>query len=321
MSPIHQRLMLLVGALPEEMHAHGHSVAELIEAELTEKKAALEIRCPHVWDVDGRARGVMHRLTLRGETLVVEDVGLDEHGEPLDVGVDRTEIPFVDAVHILLNLTPEERARLGVERTQRPADPTSPLAEQVLTMVHAFPDSGRKDAVRSLAAQVAAMEADHARLARERAEIDEAASATIAQYRADRDAAVHARTGERMMMGSRAAEAETDRDHLAAALAEVREAWAAVDVGELAAGIYASSGSGPDGRERLRLAGFAIDRMNAATLATTADLGATLDARIAESVRERCARLVDWHADHDPLADAMRSMPLDEADRIERGGR
>lgn len=80
----------------------------------------IEFRFPHVWDVNGRPRGVMHRLTLRGETLVVEDVGLDEHGEVLDVGADRTEIPFVDAVHILLNLTPEERARFGIERTQRP---------------------------------------------------------------------------------------------------------------------------------------------------------------------------------------------------------
>lgn len=82
---------------------------------------AIELRFPHVWDVNGRPRGVMHRLTLRGETLVVEDVGLDEHGEPLDIGADRTEIPFVEAVHVLLNATPEERARLGVERTQRPA--------------------------------------------------------------------------------------------------------------------------------------------------------------------------------------------------------
>ena len=59
--------------------------------------------------------------------------------------------------------------------------------------------------------------------------------------------------------------------------------------------------------------------------ATPADLAAAHDAKIAESVRERCARLVDWHADHDAdlsaLADAMRSMPLDEAERIERGGR
>lgn len=80
----------------------------------------IEFRFPHVWDVNGRPRGVMHRLTLRGETLVVEDVGLDEHGELLDIGADRAEIPFVDAVHILLNLTPEERARFGAERTQRP---------------------------------------------------------------------------------------------------------------------------------------------------------------------------------------------------------
>ncbi len=138
------------------------------------------------------------------------------------------------------------------------------------------------------------------------------ANAEVERLTRERDEA-HATLGD---LHAQWAAVTSDRDRLAATLAEVREAAEAlVECVDAIDGDALRYGLGPalDAADTVR---------NLAS--TPADLAAAHDARIAESVRERCARLVDWHADHDPdlsaLADAMRSIPLDEAERI-GGGR
>lgn len=75
---------------------------------------------PHVWDVDGKARGVVHELIQEGTELVVRE-SWTENGKPYHS--DQIRLPFDQAVHILLNLTSAERERFGTERTVRPTNP------------------------------------------------------------------------------------------------------------------------------------------------------------------------------------------------------
>ena len=85
-------------------------------------KQTLSVKIPHVWDVDGKPRGVAHELILEGETLTVKDFCLDEHGQEMDAGKARqiSSMPFTQAVHILLNLTVQERETYGIDRTLPP---------------------------------------------------------------------------------------------------------------------------------------------------------------------------------------------------------
>lgn len=61
---------------------------------------------PHVWDVDGRPRGVRHELVIEGGSLVVRDAMLDEHGAVMSAEERRIEL--TTAVHALINMSDGE---------------------------------------------------------------------------------------------------------------------------------------------------------------------------------------------------------------------
>jgi hypothetical protein len=73
---------------------------------------------PHVWTVDGQPLGVRHEIRYEAGMLVVRDIGIEADGAERQP--DEARIPFVEAVHVLLNLTPDERRYFASERTQRP---------------------------------------------------------------------------------------------------------------------------------------------------------------------------------------------------------
>lgn len=75
---------------------------------MTNQKNELSINISHVWDVDGKPRGISHSMTLDGDDLVIQDVGLDEKGLRLSGEIRR--INFLTAVHALLNLSDDELA-------------------------------------------------------------------------------------------------------------------------------------------------------------------------------------------------------------------
>lgn len=68
----------------------------------------IKIDIPHVWDVDGKPRGVRHSILLDGDDVIVSDVCLDENGAEIDACPHRRTIPLTRVVHCLLNLTDEE---------------------------------------------------------------------------------------------------------------------------------------------------------------------------------------------------------------------
>ena len=80
---------------------------------------------PHVWDVsmDGqytdRPGGVKHELVGDGETVVVREVWyLSDTGE--EQQVDEVRIGINELVHLVVNMTPVERAHFSENRTTRP---------------------------------------------------------------------------------------------------------------------------------------------------------------------------------------------------------
>lgn len=101
---------------------HGPKLAALLEdlRERAARPASLSIEVPNVWTIDGLPSGVVHELELDGATLTVRDLRTGPHGER-GLGQEAS-LPFVQAVHILLNLTPDERERFGTERTQPPGE-------------------------------------------------------------------------------------------------------------------------------------------------------------------------------------------------------
>jgi len=79
----------------------------------------LRVTNPHIWDVNGRRRGTSHEMVLRGNELTISEIGLDE-GVPMDVGKLSVTMPFLDAVHVLMNMSPEERSQFAHDRVGPP---------------------------------------------------------------------------------------------------------------------------------------------------------------------------------------------------------
>jgi hypothetical protein len=85
----------------------------------------LEMVFPHVWDVDGKPRGVVHRLEQRAETLVARDYGIDETGARIADIAPPVARAFADVVHVMQNATTAEWRRIadrGAEPDQDPLD-------------------------------------------------------------------------------------------------------------------------------------------------------------------------------------------------------
>ncbi len=80
----------------------------------------LRITHPHIWDVDGHVRGTVHELELDHGVLAVREYTIDGSGVRGADVTPEVSMPFLDAVHILLNLTEEERRAFGAGRTQPP---------------------------------------------------------------------------------------------------------------------------------------------------------------------------------------------------------
>lgn len=74
---------------------------------------------PHVWDQDGGPMGTVHEIVSAGDGRVTfRERWTGAAGET--VKPEEVTVRIADAVHVFLNMTPEERHQFSRERTQAP---------------------------------------------------------------------------------------------------------------------------------------------------------------------------------------------------------
>lgn len=68
---------------------------------------------PHVWTIDGAPQGVRHELIDHGDgTITARELRIDGAGiAHLASPEDERRLALVDAVHLIINATPEEASR------------------------------------------------------------------------------------------------------------------------------------------------------------------------------------------------------------------
>ena len=89
-------------------HIKNDPAPEMGAPQVIDARQVLRIDIPHVWDVDGKPRGVRHEIELVGETLVVRDAMLGPDGEVLSS--HERKVALTTAVHAMLNMTDSELA-------------------------------------------------------------------------------------------------------------------------------------------------------------------------------------------------------------------